>query len=231
MTLNIFKIKLNLDFDAISMAFSSETQRHSSGCTCHQKSPHNSLTILNVLYSFLIKTFGFFMSNVYFWTYRELAQGTIEVKGLKRLLSTIPRGQLTKSATPVTQDGLQTDSTLNFPLLSTTLRANSQQEIKITFMVRSHSPVFSNIFLKMREFITQNLCRFPQNSELQSYRESLCRNSNIKWFYNPDPCTCLPFFFPLFLTGNIDNWLQPVSSSAFIMTKNLRPISCTIPAF
>eukprot|EP00069_Balaena_mysticetus_P021061 bmy_13424T0 len=50
------------------------------------------------------------------------AQGTIDVKGLKRLLSTIPRGQLTKAATPVTQDGLQTDSALNIPLLSTTLR-------------------------------------------------------------------------------------------------------------
>ena len=56
-------------------------------------------------------------------------------------------------------------------------------------------PVFSKIFLKMREFITRNLCSFPQKSELQSYRESLCRNSNIKWFYNPDPCTCLPLFF------------------------------------
>lgn len=172
MTLNIFKIKLNLDFNAISMEFSSETQRNISGCTYHQQSPHNSLTTLNVLYSFLIKMFGSFMSNVYFWTFRELAQGTIEVKGLKRLLSTIPRGQLTKAATPVTQDGLQTDSTLNFPLLSTTLKVNSQQEIKVTFMVRSHSPVFSKIFLKTREFITQNLCRFPQKSELQSYRES-----------------------------------------------------------
>ena len=120
----------------------------------------------------------------------------------------------------------------NFPLLSTTLKVNSQQEIKVTFMVRSHSPVFSKIFLKTREFITQNLCRFPQKSELQSYRESLCRNSDIKWFYNPEPCTWLPlFFFSLFLTGNTDNCLQFGSSSAFIMTKHLRHISCTIPAF
>lgn len=108
MTSNILKIKLNLDFDAISMEFSSETQRNSSGCTCHQKSPHNSLTILNVLYSFLIKTLGFFMSNVYFWTYRELAQGTIEVKGLKRLLSTIPRGAVNKGSYP-SNSGWTTD--------------------------------------------------------------------------------------------------------------------------
>lgn len=161
----------------------------------------------------------------------SLLRALLRLKGLRDCFQPFLGGQLTKSATPVTQDGLQTDSTFSFPLLSTTLRVNSQQEIKITFMVRSHSPVFSKIFLKMREFITRNLCSFPQKSELQSYRESLCRNSNIKWFYNPDPCTCLPLFFSLFLTGNIDHWLQPVSSSAFIMTKNLRHISCTIPAF
>lgn len=125
----------------------------------------------------------------------SLLRALLRLKGLRDCFQPFLGGQLTKSATPVTQDGLQTDSTLSFPLLSTTLRVNSQQEIKITFMVRSHSPVFSKIFLKMREFITRNLCSFPQKSELQSYRESLCRNSNIKWFYNPDPCTCLPLFF------------------------------------
>lgn len=84
MTLNIFKIKLNLDFNAISMEFSSETQRYISGCTYHQQSPHNSLTTLNVLYSFLIKMFGSFMSNVYFFELLEsLLRALLRLKGLR----------------------------------------------------------------------------------------------------------------------------------------------------
>ena len=126
---------------------------------------HTNLLQHGSLCGLLMKSFGSFMSHVYF---RELFRGTpLRLKVLRDCFQPF-LGAVKKATTPLNQYKLQTENALNFTLLSTNQRLSSQQEIMMKFIMERNHPPFSKNFFLISKYNIQNLSHLPQNSDLQS---------------------------------------------------------------
>ena len=128
-------------------------------------------------------------------------------------------GPLTKAAAPINQGRLETGNKLNFPLLSTTLKVNSLEEIKMNFMMRRS-------FLKgMKENGVYHSGCVQFSSKLSEWvmviKVEFMQKLEQKMMLQLWPCTYLFFFLFLSYIPIINSSLSP---NLLLLYKNFKSL-------